>query len=346
MGIKKIGERTVAFENPPSVLGSACVGGKKEGEGPLGGEFDILNEDALFGVETWEKAESKMQRLALSAALGGAGLEPRSLDFVFAGDLLNQCTASSFGMRDMGVPFFGVYGACSTMAESLILACMAVDGGFAARAAAVTSSHFCGAERQFRFPLEYGGQRAPTAQWTVTGAGAVVVGAGEAGRSPPRVTGFTSAKITDAGIRDANNMGAAMAPAAFDTLSAHFADTGRSPGYYDMIATGDLGSLGAELLRGLFSDAGMGLKENYADCGLLIYSGDSRDVHAGGSGCGCGASVLAGHILRAMRAGRLNRVLFAATGAMLSSVSTQQGESIPSICYAVSIENGAGGLKG
>ncbi|MDR0446543.1 MAG: stage V sporulation protein AD [Oscillospiraceae bacterium] len=351
---KKLGERTFAFLSPPSVLASACVGGKKEGEGPLRGEFDILNEDSFFGMETWEKAESEMQRLALSEALKKADMA--SPDFVFAGDLLNQCVGSAFGLRGSGIPFFGVYGACSTMAESLILASMAVDGGFASNAAAMTSSHFCGAERQFRFPLEYGGQRTPTAQWTVTGAGAVIVGESAA---PPYITRFTSGRIVDAGIRDANNMGAAMAPAAYDTLSAHFNDTGRAPDYYDLIVTGDLGALGSELLRELFSDGGgPRLGKNYTDCGLLIYSrgnadkpnrfaagktaesGD-QDVQAGGSGCGCGASVLAGYILRAMKKGRLERVLFAATGAMMSSLSAQQGESIPSICYAVSIENHA-----
>jgi stage V sporulation protein AD len=338
MSNKKIGERTFAFKNPPSVLGSACVGGKKEGEGPLSGEFDILNDDSFFGKETWEKAESEMQRLALAEALKKAGLASPDMDFVFAGDLLSQCIGSAFGLRDVGIPFFGVYGACSTMAESLILACMSVDGGFAERAAALTSSHFCGAERQFRFPLEYGGQRAPTAQWTVTGAGAVIVGASD---SPPFVTRFTSGMIVDAGIKDASNMGAAMAPAARDTLSAHFRDTGRSPDYYDLIVTGDLGALGSELLRELL-DGEARLGENYTDCGLMIYSREGQDVHSGGSGCGCGAAVLSGKILRELREGRLRRVLFAATGAMMSPLSTQQGESIPSICYAVSIENDFG----
>ncbi|MDR2615741.1 MAG: stage V sporulation protein AD [Oscillospiraceae bacterium] len=347
MSSKRTGERTVAFRNPPHILSSACVGGKKEGEGPLGGEFDVLNStDNLFGEKTWEQAESEMQRLALTAALEKAGLAPENVDFIFAGDLLNQCIATSFGLRESGIPFFGVYGACSTMAESLALACMSVDGGFASTAAAVTSSHFCGAERQFRFPLEYGGQRPPTAQWTVTGAGAIVVGADGAGsrdvsRRAPRVTGFTAGRIIDAGIRDANNMGAAMAPAAFDTLSAHFKDTGRAPDYYDLIVTGDLGAYGSELLRGLFRDD-MGVElGGVTDCGLLIYSRERQDVHAGGSGAGCCASVLAGYILRGMREGLFERVLFAATGAMLSTVSTQQGESIPSVCYAVSIENNA-----
>ena len=335
MSAKKLGKRTYQFASPPSVLGNACLGGKKESEGPLRLEFDILNDDSLFGKDSWEKAESEMQRLTLERALIKAQLSPASVDFLFAGDLLSQCTASTFGNCEAGIPFFGLYGACSAMSEGLSLAAMSIDGGFADAAAAITSSHFCSAERQFRFPLEYGGQRAPTSQWTVTGSGAVVLGKNAA---PPYVTGFTSGKLIDAGIKDAANMGAAMAPAAVDTLFAHFEDTGRNPDYYDLIVTGDLGALGAEIVRDMMS-AGYELGNAYTDCGLLVFDLETQDVQSGGSGCGCSAVVLSGYILNKLRRGELNRVLFAATGAMLSAVSTQQGESIPSICYAVSIEN-------
>ncbi|MDR0905122.1 MAG: stage V sporulation protein AD [Oscillospiraceae bacterium] len=336
---KKLGERTFRPENPPVILGSASAVGKKEGEGPLGADFDIRNDDSFFGEDTWEKAESQIQSLALGRAVEKAELSLSDMDFVFAGDLLNQCAGSTFGLRDANIPFFGVYGACSTMSETLCFGAMAIDGGFAERVACITSSHYCSAERQFRMPLEYGGQRTPTSQWTVTGAGAVILGRGGAKNANglPKITHFTSAKIIDAGIKDANNMGAAMAPAAYDTLSAHFRDTGRSPDYYDLILTGDLGRLGHDILVDFFAKDSIKLN-NYNDCGLMIYDVEGQDVHAGGSGCGCSATVLCGHILRKMNTGELRRVLFAATGAMMSTTSSQQGESIPSICYAVAIE--------
>ena len=336
MSAKKLGKRTYFFTNPPSVLASACTGGKKESEGPLRAEFDILNDDSLFGKSSWEKAESEMQRLTLERALIKAERSPAAVDFLFAGDLQSQCTASTFGNCEAGIPFFGLYGACSAMSESLALAAMSIDGGFADSAAAITSSHFCSAERQFRFPLEYGGQRAPTSQWTVTGSGAVVLGQKT---MPPYVTGFTSGKLIDAGIKDAANMGAAMAPAAVDTLLAHFEDTGRTPDYYDLIVTGDLGKLGSEIVTDMLLAAGHNATAVYNDCGLLVFDLEEQDVLSGGSGCGCSAVVLAGYLLNKLRRGEINRLLFAATGAMLSAVSTQQGESIPSICYAVSIEN-------
>jgi stage V sporulation protein AD len=291
-------------------------------------------EDSFFGEKTWEKAESTMQKMALQKALEKANLPPNALEFVFAGDLLNQCIGSAFSMRDAGIPFFGLYGACSTMSESLALGAMAIDGGFADTVAAVTSSHFCSAERQFRFPLEYGGQRTPTAQWTVTGAGALILTADGPG---PYIRHITCGKVVDAGIKDANNMGAAMAPAAYGTLSAHFSDLSMSPADYDLIVTGDLGALGSEILVDFFRNDGVELSHKYNDCGLMIFSREGQDVHAGGSGCGCSASVLCGYLLNGMRSGRWKKILFAATGALLSPVSTQQGESIPSICYAVSI---------
>lgn len=296
--------------------------------------FDYINDDSYFGEKTWEKAESTMQKMTLNKALEKAALPLSAVEFIFAGDLLNQCIGSAFSLRDMGIPFFGLYGACSTMAESLALAAMTIDGGFADCTAAVTSSHFCSAERQFRFPLEYGGQRTPTAQWTVTGAGAVIL----TGDGPgPYIKHVTCGKIVDQGVKDANNMGAAMAPAAYGTLSAHFNDLALKPADYDLIVTGDLGMLGAEILIDFFRNDGIDLSHNYNDCGLMIYSREEQDVHAGGSGCGCSASVLAGHLLDGMRRGRWKKILFAATGALLSPTSTQQGESIPCICSAVSI---------
>ena len=305
-----------------------------ESEGPLGPYFDHLCQDSFFGEKTWEKAESAMQKIALSRALEKGGFVPEDMDYVLAGDLLNQCIGSSFGLRDFGIPFFGLYGACSTMGESLLLASVLVDAGFAKLAAAITSSHFCTAERQYRAPLEYGGQRPPTAQWTVTGAGCVILSTSGKG---PKVTHATVGKIVDKGITDANNMGAAMAPAAYDTLRAHFRDTGRSPSDYDLIATGDLGLLGHEIVTDFFARDGVKMG-NYTDCGLLIYDLQKQDVHCGGSGCGCAASVLTGHLLPALERGDLKRILFCPTGALLSPTSTQQGESIPSICHAVAIE--------
>jgi len=333
MASKKLGRQTVALEHPPVLIGHASVVGKKEGDGPLAQFFDHIEQDDSYGEKSWEKAETAMQKLALSMALDKAGLAASSLDYLFAGDLLNQCIGSGFAVRGQDIPFFGLYGACSTMGESLSLASMMIDGGFAQYAGAVTSSHFCSAERQYRTPLEYGGQRTPTAQWTVTGSGAVVLAREGAG---PKVTHITTGKVVDKGIQDANNMGAAMAPAAYDTLSAHFRDTGLTPGHYDLIVTGDLGKLGKEILVDLFARDGVTLG-NYEDCGTLIYDLEGQDVHCGGSGCGCSATVLTGYLLKELGAGRWKNILFCPTGALLSPTSTQQGESIPAICHAVAI---------
>ena len=256
------------FVAPPVILASASVVGKKEGEGPLRDCFDSVSQDTYFGTKSWEQAESAMLRQCFDLVCQKAGLLPEQLDYVLSGDLLNQCVGSAYAMRDIGVPYLGLYGACSTMAESLSLAAMLIDGGYAEHAAALTSSHFCSAERQYRFPLEYGGVRTPTAQWTVTGSGALILGAAGSG---PRVTMVTTGKIADAGITDANNMGAAMAPAAYETLRAHFADTGRTPDYYDLIVTGDLGKIGHTVVTRLFQDDGIELEGLYTDCGLLIY---------------------------------------------------------------------------
>ncbi len=334
---KRVGKQTLYLPSAPAVLGYAAVAGKKEGEGPLRERFDYIGEDSYFGEKSWEKAESHMLKQCFELACDKAKLPPSELDYVLAGDLLNQCVSSAFAMRDCSVPYLGLYGACSTMAEGLSLAALLVDGGYADQACALTGSHFCTAERQYRFPLEYGGQRTPSSQWTVTGAGAVILGA----RGTIRITHVTHGKIVDAGIKDPNNMGSAMAPAAFDTIRAHFRDTGRSPADYDAIITGDLGALGHDILAALFKADGVELGPCYMDCGVLIYDLNTQNVNAGGSGCGCSASVLSGHILKAMEDGVWRRVLFAATGALMSPTSSQQGESIPGICHALVLEREA-----
>ena len=333
--MKKTGS-TVKLASPPAIIASASVVGAKEGDGPLKEGYDYISSDSYFGEKTWEKAESSMFRRCFTTVCDKAALAPSELDYILAGDLLNQCIGSAFALKDSGAPYFGLYGACSTMAESLSLAAMLIDGGYAEHVCAMTGSHFCSAERQFRLPLEYGGQRPPTSQWTVTGSGAVILAANETG---PQVTHVTTGTIIDAGVTDANNMGAAMAPAAYMTLKQHFHDTGRDPFYYDAIFTGDLGALGHDILESLFLADGIELGVMYLDCGMLIYDVKAQDVHAGGSGCGCSASVLASHILPSMRKGIWNRVLFAATGALMSATSAQQGDSIPGICHAVAIEN-------
>lgn len=323
------------FSSPPSVCAFASVVGEKEGKGPLREHFDFISSDDRFGESSWEKAESAMLRHCFSLCCDKAGMTSSSIDCIFSGDLLNQCMGSAYAFKDSGIPYFGLYGACSTMGESLILAAMAIDGGFADTVMAATSSHFCSSERQFRFPLEYGGQRTPSAQWTVTGAGALILSASGSG---PAVTCATTGRIVDAGIDDANNMGAAMAPAAYETLKAHFADTGRAPSYYDLIVTGDLGAYGHDNIEELFRRDGMSLGEHYGDCGLLIFDLKSQDVHAGGSGCGCSASVFCSYILKGMLDGKWRKVLFAPTGALMSPTSSQQGVTIPGICHAVAVE--------
>ena len=333
----KLGRQTFRPALPPTVIGHGTAVGDKEHRGPLGRHFDHSCRDDAFGEPSWEKAESKMQQLALDAALKRAGLPLSRLDVLAAGDLLNQCIGSSFAARQAAVPYLGLYGACSTMGESLAVAALLLSGGYGDCAAAVTSSHFCSAERQYRTPLEYGGQRTPTAQWTATAAGAVILS--RKGKDGPAVTCVTVGKVVDKGIKDANNMGAAMAPAAYDTLRAHFEDTGRAPDYYDLILTGDLGQLGWEIVSDFFSRDGVPLS-NYTDCGLLLFDRERQDVHCGASGCGCSAAVLCGHIIPGLLAGRWKRVLFCPTGALLSPTSTQQGESIPGVCHAVALEGG------
>jgi len=331
---KRMGTQTVKMEKPVNFMATASVCGQKEAQGPLAEHFDIVMDSAEWGEETWEKTESKMQKSALIRAVEKAEIDVKNLNYLFAGDLLNQCISSTFGLIDFGVPFLGVYGACSTMAESIALSAMAVDGGFADVSAAVTSSHFCTAERQYRNPLEYGGQRTPTAQWTVTGAGAAILSKEGDG---PFVTHFTSGRIVDFGVKDANNMGAAMAPAAADTLVAHFKDTGRTPDFYDLILSGDLGLVGKSALIDLMYEKGFLISKNYDDCGCMIFDIKKQDMHAGGSGCGCLASVFCGYIMDRIRSGELKNILVMGTGALLSPTSTLQGGSIPSVAHAVAI---------
>ena len=332
MNEKRVGKRTIALAHPPSVLSFANIGGRQEGDGPLAAYFDELSDDSFFGEKTWEKGESAMQKKVLQRALDRARLQPADLDYILAGDLLNQCIGSSFGLRDFGIPFYGLYGACSTMGESLSLAALLIDGGFARRAAALTSSHFCTAERPYRMPVPYGSQRTPTAQWTATASGCTILADDGPG---PYVTHVTCGKIVDRGVADANNMGAAMAPAAYDTLSAFFRDTKTTPDDYDLVITGDLGEVGHAIVRDFFAKDGIRLGNDFQDCGLLLYDRQNQDMHAGASGCGCSASVLNGYLLGGMRERKWTRIVFAPTGALLSPTSSFQGESIPGICHAV-----------
>ncbi|MBE7001356.1 MAG: stage V sporulation protein AD [Ruminococcaceae bacterium] len=337
MGNRKCGKQSFQFENPPVITAWASVAGKKEAEGPLGKTFDITNDDAYFGEKSWEQGEKKMQQIALDTLLKKAGIAAKEIGVVFSGDLLNQCIGSSFTLRNMGIPHVGLYGACSTMAESLMMASMAVGGGFSDNVVAMTSSHFASSERQYRFPLGYGGQRTPTAQWTVTGSGAALVC--QKGKGP-KITGCTIGTVTDLGIKDANNMGAAMAPAALATIRAHFEDMKVSAENFDLIVTGDLGQLGKEALLTLASREGLDLGGKVADCGTLVFDLLKQDVHSGGSGCGCSAITLCGYLLEKIANGKLSKILFCGTGALLSPTSTQQGLPIPGVCHAVSLYGG------
>ena len=329
---KRMGRQTVVLASPPSVLSYASIGGKFESRGPLAPYFDELSSDAFFGEKTWEQGESAMQKRVLYSALTKAKLKAGQLDYILAGDLLNQCIGSSFSLRDSRIPFWGLYGACSTMGEGLALAAMLIDGGFASLTAAMTSSHFCTAERQYRMPVPYGSQRTPTAQWTATAAGCTILARDGPG---PYITHVTCGQIADKGITDAANMGAAMAPAAYGTLSAFFRETGTSPCDYGRIVTGDLGEVGRSILLDLFRRDGIDLSGRCEDCGLLLYDRRQQDMHAGGSGCGCSAAVLNGYLLSQLRAGVWRRIVFAPTGALLSPTSSFQGESIPGICHAI-----------
>lgn len=332
---EKIGKYTVLLNNRPIILSSASIVGKSEGEGPLYKEWDEIVEDAMFGMENWEKAESELQRRTIRKAIDKSGVKKENIDAVFAGDLLNQCVGSTFGARELNIPFIGMYGACSTMALTLAAASVFVDSGAFKNAVAATSSHFCSAEKQFRYPLEYGGQRPPTAQRTATASGAMVIadGVGAVG-----VEAVTFGRIRDLGVKDAGNMGAAMAPAAADTIFNFLTDTSTKPEDYDIILTGDLGEVGSSLLYQILEkDYKTDIRKVHRDCGLMIYDRKNQDVNAGGSGCGCGASVLCSQIIRRLRDGEISKVLFCATGALMSTITSNEGESIPSISHGVLI---------
>lgn len=334
--IKRIGSRTIGFEEMPSIISYASVVGKKESQGPLGKKFDKIIYDSYGGKKTYEQAESHLQFTAVSTALEKANLKAEDIDFIFAGDLLNQCISSSYGLRDFNIPYLGQYGACSTMAQGLIMAAVFTESGAASIAACVTSSHFCSAERQYRFPLEYGGVRTPTAQWTVTGAGSCIVNNLKKG---PCVSRATVGRIVDLGVTDANNMGAAMAPAAAQTFADYFEDTNTVPDDYDAIFTGDLGKVGSAALYDLLDLEGIDIRAKHNDCGLMIFDLEGQDVHAGGSGCGCAGSVFCSEILNGVKSGKYNNILFMATGALMSPVSSGQGESIPSVAHLINVKN-------
>ncbi len=331
------GRQSFLLPNPPVITAWASCGGKKESEGPLAHSFDQTCQDPWFGQRTWEQAEKQLQRLTLGKLAEKANRRITDFDLVFSGDLLNQCIGSSFSLRNTGIPHLGLYGACSTMAESLLLAAMTVSGGFFDSAVAMTSSHFSSSERQYRFPLGYGGQRTPTSQWTVTGSGAALVCREGTG---PKITACTVGTITDLGIKDPGNMGAAMAPAAYSTITAHLKDCQKQPSDFDLIVTGDLGQLGKEMLLELARRDGLSLGGRLEDCGTLIYDLDAQDVHSGGSGCGCSAVTLCGYFLNKLASGKMKSILFCGTGALLSPTSTQQGLPVPGVCHAVAIEGG------
>mgnify|MGYP004698890669 FL=1 len=333
--MKRIGKRTIIFDNKPRIISYGSVVGKKEHEGPLSNEFDAYTTDSFFGEKSFEKAESKLQKTAVQTALDKAGLTPDDIDNIFAGDLLNQCIGSSFGLRSFGIPFIGLYGACSTMALSAGLAAVFIDSGAAKKTISVTSSHFCSAERQYRFPLNYGSQRTPTAQWTVTGSGALILGKDG---GDIYISSVTFGEIEDLNIKDANNMGAAMAPAAAGTLLNFFKDTETKPDDYDIIFTGDLGYVGTNLLYELLEREGIDIRCRHSDCGTLIFDREKQDVHAGGSGCGCSASVLCSYIMHRLEKGDFGNILFMSTGALMSPTSSFQGESIPGIAHLLNIK--------
>lgn len=331
---ERITRGTYRLEKPVYIRSYASVAGTKEGDGPLGSGFDAIIADSHFGEATWERAESRFQREAVERALRKGGLTAEEADAICAGDLINQCTGTSYGLRELGIPYLGIYGACSTMAEGLLTAGLLIDSGAVETAIAATSSHFSTAERQFRAPLSYGGQRTPTSQWTCTAAGAAVLSRTE---GAIEIAGGCIGKITDMGISDMTDMGSAMAPAAADTIQRYLTATGTKPSDYTYIVTGDLGIHGSRMLAELLTGEGVELSGVHRDCGAMIYDPEAQDTHCGGSGCGCSASVLCGHFLPQLESGEAEEILFAATGALMSVVSLQQGETIPSIAHLVHI---------
>ena len=333
---KRIGSRTVKLENSPTIISSAAIVGPKEGEGPLREYFDMILEDDLFGEKSWELSESKMVETAMKKAIQKANMKLEDIHYMIGGDLINQILPASFAARSLSIPFFGIYGACSTMAEGMCLNSMLIDGGFADYIVSGTSSHYCTAERQFRFPLELGNQKPMTAQWTVTGAGSVVIASKGEG---PKVKYITVGKVIDKGINDGNNMGAAMAPAAIDTIYAYFTDTKDDPDSFDLIVTGDLGKLGKQITEDLLKEKGIDISKVYTDCGIEIFDLEKQDVHCGGSGCGCSATVFAGYIYKKMVNKEYNKVMLVSTGALLSPTSTLQKQTIPCVAHALVIVN-------
>ncbi len=342
---RTVGKQSVQFSNPPYILAGSSVAGKKEGEGPLGSFFDVVEEDPMFGGTTWEEAESRLMKQAADLAVQKAGLKNEDIRYLIGGDLLGQLIATSFGIMDLEVPLFGVYGACSTMGESIAIGSVLVDGGFADKILALTSSHFAGAEKQFRFPLAYGNQRPLAASWTVTGSGAVILGnkkpdSANGGNSNIniRVMGATIGKIVDYGIKDSMNMGACMAPAAYKTISQNLKDFNLQPDYYDRIITGDLGYVGKDILIDLLKQDGYDISGNHMDCGIEIFDKNTQDTHSGGSGCGCSAVTLTGYVLPKLLRREWKRVLFVPTGALLSTVSFNEGNSVPGIAHGIIFE--------
>ena len=332
--MERIGKQTIKFNTPPTILECASIVGPKEAQGPLAKYFDQTLEDEFWGEKTWEKAESKIIKETVNTVISKSGIPSDKIDYIFAGDLLNQCISSSFGLRELNIPFLGVFGACSTFVESLSLGAVFVES-VAENVLCATSSHFCSAEKQFRFPLELGNQRPPTSQWTVTGAGASIITKNGSG---PYITYITPGKIVDMGIKDANNMGSAMSPAFADTLISHFEDTGRKPSYYDAIISGDLGYVGKDIVIDILKSKGYNIKSNYNDCGVLIFDKTSQDTHSGGSGCACCGTVFSGYFFKQLKEKKIKKMLLIATGALTNSTTAQQGESIPGIAHAISIE--------
>ena len=337
----KIGKHTIVFENTPVILSTGSAVGPKEKEGPLYSFFDTTIDDVYFGEKTFEKAESKFMAEAIDLAIKKANLNKNKIDYMFAGDLLNQCISSGYTARNLSIPFFGLYGACSTFAEANILAASFVNAGYAYNSVAAASSHFCASERQFRLPLEQGTQMTPNSQWTVTGSGATLIVKADKNniKKYPHISMATPGKVIDLGIKDIANMGAAMMPAAFDTIVTHLEDTKHTPDYYDLIVTGDLGKLGSKLLIEQLKEYGYDISQNHMDCGVKIFDTLTQDVGVGGSGCGCSASVFAAYIYPLLKKREINKVLFLATGALMSPVSLGQGESIPGVAHALVIEN-------
>ena len=337
-----VGKQSIEFLNKPFIMESACICGHKEGEGPLKESFDNCFTDDMFGCDTWEKAESAMQEKTVNLLLAKSAISKGDIRYIFAGDLMGQLIASTFGLLDFEIPLFGLYGACSTMGEAISLGAMTVAGGYANKVICLASSHFASAEKTFRFPLEYGNQRPFSATWTVTGCGALIIGdSKENGRimSKAVIKGVTTGKIIDYGVKDSMNMGACMAPAAADVIAANLKDFNYKPKEYDKIITGDLGYVGQKILIDLLKEKDIDISQNHMDCGIEIFDTDTQDTHAGGSGCGCSASVLCGHILNKIKTGEWRKILFVPTGALLSTVSFNEGQTVPGIAHAVILQN-------